>query len=606
MTPRLRAWLPIVVVAALGLALYLPRLGASGLWDPWEPKYAQAPREMSARGNWLIPYFHDDARLNKPPVTYWWIGAAQAAFGATEGAARLPSALLAVLCAGALALAFVRRERPVEGAVAGLALLTMPQWSLLARFATPDLPLAAALGAALAAIVVAAPGPHARGVVWGGIALAAIAVAALTDWPRGLLLPAWAALAWGALRLRVPWLIALGVGSALHFVGQHRYSVPLNLASIATVVGGALAFARVDLGARRRTLLLGVTILLVVVAPWFLVAWRLEPEELSIFEYKHSLNLGETPRLHRAAPVYVAAIVGIGGMPWSAAAIAGLLQAVRRRNGDDLARLLGGALVGPLLFFALAEAKMGHFYAVMQPAVAGLAAIGLVSFVRRADWRVLPAVAALALLVATVLGRPSSILEAATVKSTLFGFELWGAVAVSIGAWIAVVAFAKLARQPAWTVAAAFGPACLAVVLGMRMIPALAPSKSVKALWETYVETRREGEPIGRLGEVKFGCYYYSDNAIVDLDSEDRAREFFAGTGDRYLIVPRRTFEQKLATHPPGPGGWVVLNDTHPSHVLAVYTPDGARTSRFPSPEAPAAGISDLDGEGLVDEQANE
>ena len=39
-----RIWLPALVLLLLGLALTLPRLGSSGLWDPWEPKYAPAGR----------------------------------------------------------------------------------------------------------------------------------------------------------------------------------------------------------------------------------------------------------------------------------------------------------------------------------------------------------------------------------------------------------------------------------------------------------------------------------------------------------------------------------------------------------------------------------
>ncbi len=49
-----RDWFPVLALLLLGLALYLPLLGASGLWDPWEPRYAQAAREMAAADNWIM------------------------------------------------------------------------------------------------------------------------------------------------------------------------------------------------------------------------------------------------------------------------------------------------------------------------------------------------------------------------------------------------------------------------------------------------------------------------------------------------------------------------------------------------------------------------
>ena len=43
----------------------------SAIWDTTEAFYAQTPREMVERGDWLIPYFNGKPRLNKPPLAYW-------------------------------------------------------------------------------------------------------------------------------------------------------------------------------------------------------------------------------------------------------------------------------------------------------------------------------------------------------------------------------------------------------------------------------------------------------------------------------------------------------------------------------------------------------
>ena len=96
--------LPVALILCVaGLALYLPRLGASDLWDPWEPRYTHAASEMRERGDFVVPWYRDDPRLNRPPMTYWLIAASQAVAGPSEIAARLPSALLYALCPAALA-----------------------------------------------------------------------------------------------------------------------------------------------------------------------------------------------------------------------------------------------------------------------------------------------------------------------------------------------------------------------------------------------------------------------------------------------------------------------------------------------------------------------
>ena len=41
------------------------------LIDRDEPRFAEASREMIERGNYIVPYFNNQLRLDKPPLTYW-------------------------------------------------------------------------------------------------------------------------------------------------------------------------------------------------------------------------------------------------------------------------------------------------------------------------------------------------------------------------------------------------------------------------------------------------------------------------------------------------------------------------------------------------------
>src|SRR5438045_3633749 len=69
------------------------------LIDRDEPRFAEASREMIERGNYIVPYFNNQLRLDKPPLTYWAQVASYHIFGENDFAARLPSAIVAALTA---------------------------------------------------------------------------------------------------------------------------------------------------------------------------------------------------------------------------------------------------------------------------------------------------------------------------------------------------------------------------------------------------------------------------------------------------------------------------------------------------------------------------
>jgi 4-amino-4-deoxy-L-arabinose transferase-like glycosyltransferase len=60
-------------------------------------------RNMLTSGNWVLPVFNGEPRLNKTPLSYWLVAAAgKAVGGVNDFALRLPSAVLAVLSAIAI------------------------------------------------------------------------------------------------------------------------------------------------------------------------------------------------------------------------------------------------------------------------------------------------------------------------------------------------------------------------------------------------------------------------------------------------------------------------------------------------------------------------
>jgi 4-amino-4-deoxy-L-arabinose transferase-like glycosyltransferase len=76
----------------------------AGTWslpliDRDEPRFAEASREMIERGNYIVPYFNDQLRLDKPPLTYWAQVSSYRIFGENDFAARFPSASAAAMTA---------------------------------------------------------------------------------------------------------------------------------------------------------------------------------------------------------------------------------------------------------------------------------------------------------------------------------------------------------------------------------------------------------------------------------------------------------------------------------------------------------------------------
>jgi len=56
----------------LGASLmFLPMLGAVGLWDPWETHFAEVGRTMMVKHDWVAPWWERVWFYSKPPLVMW-------------------------------------------------------------------------------------------------------------------------------------------------------------------------------------------------------------------------------------------------------------------------------------------------------------------------------------------------------------------------------------------------------------------------------------------------------------------------------------------------------------------------------------------------------
>ncbi len=81
------------------LAFHVAGTWSLPLIDRDEPRFAEASREMLERGDYIVPYFNNQFRFDKPPFTYWCQVASFRVFGENDFAARLPTAIAAALIA---------------------------------------------------------------------------------------------------------------------------------------------------------------------------------------------------------------------------------------------------------------------------------------------------------------------------------------------------------------------------------------------------------------------------------------------------------------------------------------------------------------------------
>jgi 4-amino-4-deoxy-L-arabinose transferase-like glycosyltransferase len=127
-----------LLLLAVSAALFLPNLGGPSLWDIDEGNNVETGREMYISGNWIVPTFNFELRVDKPALLYWLEIGAFELFGVNEFAARFPSAIMALL---AVCLTYELGRRMFHahvGLLAGLMLASTVLFCAAAHFANPD------------------------------------------------------------------------------------------------------------------------------------------------------------------------------------------------------------------------------------------------------------------------------------------------------------------------------------------------------------------------------------------------------------------------------------------------------------------------------------
>ena len=167
-------------------------LGHLPLMQPDEGRNAEVAREMYESGSWLVPTLNGNAYLDKPAFFFKSAALCFSAFGVTETAARLPSALCGF---GVVVLTWLFARRFFTAAVA-----TSPMVVVFSRLVIMDMTLALFVVAAIFAGAMAENAgqtaglpaqrrPSAPRLFWLAIGAAMSGIAFDVKGPVGLVLP---------------------------------------------------------------------------------------------------------------------------------------------------------------------------------------------------------------------------------------------------------------------------------------------------------------------------------------------------------------------------------------------------------------------------------
>jgi len=407
-----------------------------------EGRYAEIAREMAVTGDWITPRLNGIKYFEKPPLQYWATAAAYRTFGEHEWTARLWPAVTGF--AGILLLFFAggRLFGIGAGFCASLILASSAGYVASAHFNSLDMGLAFFVTATLLAYLLAQR-PDATPLanrLWTLAAWAAAALAVLSKGIIGLVIPA--------------------AVLAIYVVLQRDF--------------GRL------LGLHWGT---GITVFLLIAAPWFALVQLANPEFARFFFVHEHFERFLTTIHRRVEPWwFFFPILAIGMLPWLTLlpqAVARAWRVQEQRTAFQPGRFLVIGSVFILTFFAASSSKLPGYILPMCPLLALLIGSKLADTrPRELSWHLVP-ILLFAVLVTVLSPRAITLVRREELVPLYEAYVPWiaaGGVCALMGAGIALYC-CRRNNVPAALSAMAIG-GLLAVQLVSTGHDALAPNYS--------------------------------------------------------------------------------------------------------------------------------
>lgn len=538
--PRLRHWLWIVLVGGF---VYLTNLGSTHLWDVDEAIFSRCSVEMLERGDWVTPYYNGEVFGHKPPVMYWFQMVAFGAFGETEFAARLFSAVFGI---GTLLLTY-ELGRILFGARAGLwsalILAGCLNFAVIARAATPDAYLAFFCTLAMLVLV---RGTHNKSDAnwqpalpadWKTYALSYVAmgIAVLVKGPVGVVLPM---AVWGMFLL----------------IEQRRREDNAETRSNAwyRTIGRWFAPLYFLKTVWRMRPITAVAIVLAVAAPWYVwVGYRSDGVFLQEFFFKHNLGRATTAMDSHSGPFYYYLLaICIGTFPWCmllAPMLDNLIRAIRAAEATRAAYTLLACWICVWVgCFSLVSTKLPSYIIPAYPAIAVCFAAVVDRWLSGVDvsrchkwlrnaWGTTAAVGVGMLIVMPIVLHKYLPGEWAP---AMIGFV------PLIGAAIGLVMYSYRRLRPSLIALAALGVLFPVGLLGFAVLPIDGYQNSPRLA--AMVRSQSEGMPmLASHSYLPPSMVYYHGEAITQLNSAEAISHYFAEhPHDAFLVTTSSQYER--------------------------------------------------------------
>jgi len=493
----------LLVIASLAI---LAGLGNATFWEPDEPRFAEATRQMFHRGDFVTPYLNGVPRFEKPILFYWTQAAAFSAFGDNEFAARLPSALAGIGIVLVLYLIGVEIASRRAALVAGLVMATMFRFVTFARIGLTDVPVMFFIVAALYAFVRAV---SRASTPWTFVGWSCVGLGVLTKGPVGFL--------------------PVGIW-AVYAAFSRDWSL---LVRIRPIAGGMLAVA--------------------MFLPWYVAMVVEHGRTFTDFALGHEIvqrMLSEESFAPTRGFFYYFKVWPGDAAPWSALCLAAAAWTAWRWSaldrGTKAAVLFSAAwFVAVFLLFSLSRSKVPHYVLPAYPAAALLAGI----FVDRladarhdALWWGVP-MALVAIVSIAAAAATGLFLQVLAPGATFVKWLVPGVLGIG-GAAIAI-ATSKRALVPAVYALTAMLAAVFSLT-GVYVVPRIVePFKPMPLLAREAVEYSQADAPIGLLGRYGLSSLiYYSGRHVVALDGDDATVAFLSTHPGAVCVMPMSDFER--------------------------------------------------------------
>ena len=364
-----------VLICATLYVCYFSHLGAIGFVGPDEPRYAWIARDMAETGDWVTPRLYGKPWFEKPPLYYWGAAICFQLFGVSEAAARLPSAISALLAT--LAMAWLAWR--VYGAeTARWLLLLLPTTVGMIGFshaAATDMPFSAMLTIAMvrAAVVIGLVPDQSR-----------------QDGTQHSL---------DSARDKATPLRGAGPFTLRRWLALILFGVLLGLAVLAKgpaaviLCGGAVFFWALFTKRWRDALRLlhpaAIAAFCVTALPWYVLCARRNPDFFRIFIIEHNFKRYLTPEFQHIQPFwFYGPIIFLSIFPWSFVAVLGFVDLLRRNlpAKESISWFLLSWSLFTVLFFAISQSKLpGYVLPSVPPLV--LLTTGLWARRDQRDWQ---------------------------------------------------------------------------------------------------------------------------------------------------------------------------------------------------------------------------